>query len=428
MILAALYLFLSLLSKEYGVLMIVLLPMAFVLVRKTDLKKTVLLSLPFLAVIGIYLFLRFDITQSDVSGQATTEVLNNQYIIASSEQKLATKIYVLMRYFGILIFPHPLAADYSYNQIPFLRFGDWRFIVSVFLHIGIAALALFWLRKKNILGLFLCFYLAHLFLISNLLIEIGTTFSERVIYVASFGFCVILAYGIMEAVKKGFPNLNTGRSVLVIFLAMITVGSAAKVMQRNAIWKNDETLFLHDVKISSNSVLVLGNAGKDCLLLSEKPENAASKDSLLRQSIAYNKKAVMIHPQFFNGHLNLGLAYTMLRQFPEAESSFRKAQAIYPNHPRIPVCFSFLSDTYLNEGIRLGTADKKYNEAIAMMQKAIEWNPANPEVYYNLGGAYYTIGDMENARLMWTKTLELNPAHADAQRGLTAIGQMTAPK
>ncbi|MCE3279365.1 MAG: Anaphase-promoting complex, cyclosome, subunit 3 [Bacteroidetes bacterium] len=78
-----------------------------------------------------------------------------------------------------------------------------------------------------------------------------------------------------------------------------------------------------------------------------------------------------------------------------------------------------LGTAYMNEALRVGGKDPAM--AIQYLEKAVASDPANPELWYNLGGASYTVQDYKRAREAWNQTLLLKPDHAQARQGLSAI-------
>lgn len=420
-IIGALFLMLAMLSKEYGVVMFILIPLGYYIIRKTNIKNAIIYSIPFWTVIFLYLMLRIGITKPTVTNNASTEVLNNQYIIADASEKIATKIYVLILYLKSMIIPYPQSCDYSFNQIPFIKPDNFKFLISAIIHLALITGAIRLIIKRHIIGFIAAFYLGHLFLISNLLIEIGTTFSERLAYLPSMAFCMILGWGIYFLTSK----LNVSQKIktaLPLFILVIFTGiSSYIIINRNKVWKNDITLFNHDVKNSPNSVLVLGNVGKNYLVMAEDSANFLVRDSLLLESIKYSGKAVKIHPKFLNGYINLSLAQMMIKDFDGAETSLKKASEIFPSHPKVRASSEYLSSLLLDEGIRYGVQEKKYDLAILFMERALKWNPSNAEIYYNMGGLSFTIGNYSKAKYYWDKTLKLNPQHEQAKLGLGAL-------
>lgn len=424
-LLGCLFLFLSLLSKEYGVLFIVLLPLYFILILQVPTKRSLIYSLPYYAVMGIYTMIRISITRvTDLSQKATEEVLNNQYILGTMQEKFATKVYLLSKYFSMLFYPWPLSSDYSFNQIEYIQPGNILFIVSVLLHLVLIGLTIyFFVKKKNIALFFMLFYFAHLFLISNLAVEIGTTFSERLMYIISFPFCVLLAMGLIYGFEKMKINsLKSRQSILLGLLLVLTLGCTAEILSRNTQWKNDFTLFTHDVNVSTNSVLVNANAAKSLINEAVLPENenTPKREEYLNKGVAYLLKSIAIYPRFANGYLNLGVAYFHQKKYEEAFNAWMKVKEYHHNEPKLKEFAVILKNNALIKGEK-----KDFNDAIRFLFWASQLDESNDDILYNLGGAYFSTGNYEMAKKTWEHLLnDINPNHAQARNGLNAVLSM----
>jgi len=411
---------LALLSKEYAAILLVLVPMILWAQSARVKKDLVYTVLPMVIVLFIYVPLRMEASVFTVDANVKKDVLNDPYLFATKEQALATKIFVPLQYIRLLILPAPLASDYSYQHFAYRDFGDAGVWLSILVHLLIIAGTLYAFLKKHWLFFAGAFYLGNLALVSNLVLDIGATMGERLIYHSSLGFCLLAAFALVKLLSMVRDEKKMTYAAGGMLLCIL-VPSGYLTIKRNAQWYNDTTLFLHDVKVHPNSAMLNGNAGSRLISLSELPENREKADSLLQQSVQYSRKAISLHPEYVNAYINLGLAEFMLKNYDESEAAFRKAREIFPSHPVMPVYFSLLSNHYLNEGIAKGTTEKKYDEAVALMQKAAELSPQDPEIYYNMGGAYFTAGNYEKAREMWNRTLQLRPDHTEARRGLGAL-------
>ena len=78
-----------------------------------------------------------------------------------------------------------------------------------------------------------------------------------------------------------------------------------------------------------------------------------------------------------------------------------------------------MGTVYFNDAMKMGR--KQPFEARKLLEKAVEVDPGNASYWYNLGGVNFTIGDYDNARTAWTKSLQLNPNNEEAKRGMAAI-------
>lgn len=412
-----LFYFLALLSKEYAITLLILIPMLLFIVLKESFLKSMLVTLPFLAVALLYIAIRYKIVGAGAKFE-NPDVLNNPYIYANPTEKLATKIEVLLRYIKLLFYPTPLSSDYSYSTIPFVNFSSSAVWVSIILHVSLIIAAIILFFKRNILSFAIMFYLLHLMLISNLIFNVGATMGERMVYHSSFGFAIAMAVLITRVLQK-IASEQTRKMVAVSLGCFVVIWCGAKTINRNAEWKNDQTLFIADAKTVPNSTLANGNAGKAYIDLSEKPENKVRETDLIKKGIYHLSRAVSIHDKYVNGYLNLGVAYFKLKEYEKAKANWDIAKNIYPNNPFIKRNMDLLAATYFNDGMSIGGKDPVM--AIKLMEKAVSIDSTNAEYWYNIGGASFTIKDFKKARIAWTKTLLLKPDHAQAKQGMAAL-------
>lgn len=409
--------FLALLSKEYAITLIVLIPILLFVVKTDSIKNCIISVLPFIFVAGIYILIRLSVVGVG-STIENPDVLNNPYKYAISPEKWATKIEMLNHYLKLLFYPYPLSSDYSYNTIPYTNFSNPLVWTSIAIHCVLILSTFVLFFKRHILAFALAFYLLHLFLISNLVMDIGATMGERLIYHSSFGFAIIIAFSLYWLLNK-IENKKTKNSAVIILSFILVFACATVVIPRNTEWKNDASLFIADAETVPNSALVNGNAGKAYIDLSEKPEYKSREKEFIKKSIYHLSKAVSIHKNYVNGYLNLGVAYYKLQDYESAKKNWDMAHSIYPNNPYLKTNYHLLGLVYYDKAMRMGS--KNPADAIKLLWKAIEIDSSNADLWYNLGGASFTIKDFATARIAWTKTLQIKPDYKEAQQGMSAL-------
>ena len=411
-------------------------------------------------------------------GVPDTEILNNPYLLATQQEQWATKLFVLLKYFGLCWFPHPLSSDYSFNSILFRTFKSWDTLLSLALHLGLLYAGFKLVLKKHILGFAIAVYFAFLLMIGNILMDIGATMGERLLFHSTIGFVIALAWLIL----KGFEKLPASMNLIfkrVAFLSLITIMTflyGCKTWERNWDWKNDITLFLKDVETMPNSVLVLGNAGaryidlastktyvsnphdtslvqlKDLSKQSGEDDSDITKtlkpkfgsietyhvDSVdkvafnkkriafLEKGLKYLKHAIELHPRYVNGYLNLGLGSYQLGRDRDALFYWKQAEALYPNNPYLKNYYTVMYNDLLNRGYQKAQRGK-LDSAIYELRKTIILDKLNPEGFYNLGGAYYQNKQYDKARYYWQECLKIKPDHVQAKAGCATIVTVTVP-
>ncbi len=403
---------LALLSKEYAVTLIVLLPLSFYLFRKETLIQGFTSFLPFLAPLAIYILLRL----SAVSGGGelvATDVLNIPYLYATPVQKVASIIGILFKYLELLVFPHPLSSDYSYNQIPYIDFSSIKFWISLVFYVGVGAMLLKLFKQRHVLTFAISFYIVNLLLIGNVFVNIGAPMGERLIYHSSLGFAMVIAFLLYQLALKIKPQ-NMGMGVISALLVLIIIGSGFTTINRNKSWKNDKTLFLTDVENSPNSVLILGNAGSACIDYGDDTKDSVVKMDWYRKGIKFFDKAIAIDPLFTNGYQNRGVCYYQTGNADHALADWDSVKKYYPNHPSLPYLYSVVSNYYYKQGIEHGKAGE-HDQAVISFQKAASATPMAPDVWYNLGFANLSAGHYKEAMVAFDRCLKLKPGNARAR-------------
>lgn len=377
------FLFLAFLAKEYAVSMIVLLPLAFYIFNGYDLSKSIKAALPYFVVIGVYLAMRKAIV-APMNAASDNDILNNPYANADDTQKLATKISTSLNYIKLLLWPHPLSSDYSYNTIPYKNFSHWTVWVSLIFHGALFRYMFYYFKRRSVMCFAIAFYLLNLLLVCNIIFNIGGTMGERLIFHSSVGFCIAAAWFLYKGMEKIQPAA-TGRMALAAVMVVIVGLYGFKTIERNADWKNDEILFAHDIENAPNSVLVNANVASSYVNKSEAEPDTVKKHQLLRTGIRYYNKALEVHPTFVSGYMNRGVAYLKLDMPDSAKANYDMAKTLYPNYPKLY------------------------------------------EVYYNLGVCFYLTGRVQDAVNIWQMVLKMEPRYILAQQSInTAVQAVNA--
>lgn len=418
-----LFFFLALLSKEWGITLVVLIPIALFIFRKYSIGESIKSSLPYFAVAVFYMILRYSFVGAGKQGEIT-EVLNNPYVYATPIQKLATEIFVLIKYLRLLIFPHPLSADYSWKTIPYSNFGDAFVWLSIFVHIGLIYYLFAFLRKRNWIAFAIAFYLSHLFLVSNLAMPIGATMGERLIYHSSLGFVMVAAFGLLMLLQKIKTELENKKRLYVVLFLLLAVPMGYKTIARNPNWETDNILFMHDAWVVPNSVLANGNAGKAFIEWAQK-DSAADKIRHLDSAIYHLEKAVTLHPKYVNGYLNLGLAWFQKRDLDKAEYYWNMARRYFPSHPFFRQSYDPALSNALVERAKDEGKNGNVPKAIEYISRALKYDSTNATIWYHYGGANFQMGNVNEAYRGFNKCLQLNPNYQEAKVGLNALMQAT---
>lgn len=413
-LIAAVLFFLGLLAKENAITFLAVVPLAYYFFTKAKAAAIVRQTLPFVLAAAIFLIIRTSILGWDFGGTPPRELMNNpflkladgQWVDFSAGEKFATIFFTLGKYIQLLLIPHPLCHDYYPRAVGIMSFGDWQVIVSLLLYVAMGVYALMGIKKKDPISFAILYYLATLSIVSNIFFPIGTNMGERFIYMPSLGFTLVVAIFLWRWGKeRWFSKAFAVAGALVLLLL------AGKSVIRNTVWKNNFTLFTHDVNIEPQSAKLQTAAGGDLITNAIKPENAGRKQQMLEEGVAHLLKAVQIHPTYKNAYLLLGNAHNYLQRFDESIQYYQKALAIDANYDEAR---NNLAITYSNAGRYYGEQKGDLNKAIEYLQKANEMKPNSYETVRLLGVAFGIGGRVNEALEYFKQAAALQPNDPDA--------------
>jgi tetratricopeptide (TPR) repeat protein len=95
-----------------------------------------------------------------------------------------------------------------------------------------------------------------------------------------------------------------------------------------------------------------------------------------------------------------GICYERSKQWPKAESDFKKALEIYPEQPMV---LNYLGYSWVDQGLNL-------DEAFKMLRRAVELRPDDGYIVDSLGWAHFKLGQYDEAAETLEKAISLKPA------------------
>lgn len=414
--------FLALLSKENGITFLAVFPLALILFTRKNVLAAVQSTLPFLLVAIAYIAIR--LWAVGLSGAVSDDVMNDPFFFASGVQRFATVIVILLLYIKLLLFPHPLSYDYGFYQIPYYHPGDWQFIFSVIIHVGLLIIAFTKFRNKRVISFSILYYFITISVVSNLFVSLGGTMGERLIYHSSLGFAMGAGALLVYAGHRVFgSNLPKQKQAGWLILGLLIVLSGYKTITRNMVWKNNATLFLADVNAVPNSVKANNAAATASTEMADNATTETEKVNYLQDGLRYLAKAKSINPNLADIYMNEGVIYYRLEQWENAETAWNQARTLFPSHPKLNEYDEFLTETFYKEGLKAG-ADGDIDLAIRYLEKSARYGPDRFEIWYNLGGAYYSGKFYEKALESFEKALALNPNHTESIQGRNSCRQL----
>lgn len=409
---------LALLSKENGIILPAIAPLALFTFRGMPLPRALKACWPLALVAVLYLAVRFGVIGHQL--REVPGVLDNPYVLATGTQKIATILAVLLAYVGLLLWPHPLTYDYSFAQVPYRDFGDlaaWGGGALLLVLLVMSARAFF---RRDVPGWCALFFLATWLLVSGLFVNIGAPMAERFLYQASLPFII----AVVVCVRHGLARASGDGDIRVpaVLTLALCLPMAALTIVRNADWRDPNDLLLHDVGVSARSARANTYAGIACVRKARASADKPGQRELAEQALGYFAAADGIVPGYLPTLLNRGVACLLLDSVPAAEASWDQVRAVEPDNTMLKGYEAWLYDHYFHEGMKAGV-DHDFTRAIASLEKAVRYGPQRAEAWYNLGGACFTNGDTARARTSWEQALRIDPQNAGARQGLGALGR-----
>jgi protein O-mannosyl-transferase len=410
------YLF-CLLSKETGITFIIITPLILFIFSKSE-TKTIIIITSILAIItGIYLLIRYSVLES--ISQNTIDSLNNPFLNSlwaapDFISQKATAFYILLRYVFLLIVPYQLSYDYSISQIPIQHIYNIGTLSGVICYLFLFVYSIIKIRKKNLLAFAILFYLLTLAPVSNIFILINWTMAERFLFMPSLGFCMLLSFILMKITKTGInkSNFNTIPKLIKInvqlfIMIFIIVGFySIRTIARNPDWKNNVTLFSHDVKVVPKSARAHYLYGTAILFKLYPLEKIKEKqEELLSEAINEFTKAVSIYNNIPKAYSYIGTCYTDLGNNTEAITNYEVALKMFePLPPAYVYCDLGLLYTYTGQ----------YEKALSILDSSLKYYPNYEDAYFRKSHIYLLEGKNMEAISVCDKLLKFDSSAVTA--------------
>jgi tetratricopeptide (TPR) repeat protein len=149
-----------------------------------------------------------------------------------------------------MCWPQHLSADYSYNQIPLVRWKfndwqDWQAILSLAVCLAAAGVAIWGFRRARPVFFLIGLTFAALMPTANLLLRIGTIFAERFLYLPAVGLAGLAALALSRICRD--------RNRLLAIAGVLALVLGVRTWLRNDDWRDDLALFTAVTEDAPNS-------------------------------------------------------------------------------------------------------------------------------------------------------------------------------
>jgi len=385
--------------------------------KRRHVKRDVFETAGFFAIFALYMVIR-NVAVNRCG--PVPEIMFNDNPLAGLPflERLPTALTVIVKYCMLLVFPLRLSADYSFNQIPMVgTMGNHMTVFGALFIVVTAAVGMRAITRSHTLYFGVLVLSLPFLVMSNIVFPIGTIMGERLLYIPSLGFSVILACAVLwicrEALKSPRFSLWT--------VCIITVLYAGRTLARNSDWKDNAAIF---TKTAQTSPMAVKNSYNYALVL--------KREGRLREAITEYRKAVSIWSGHQRAWYNLGNALAENKQFIEAADAYKRSLEILPDDPgalrNLALTYKELQqpekavetfekildirpdDIKARQNIgNIWVQFKNYDRALAVFEENVRINPKDAGSMTNIGNIYLIRGDTLRAENSYRLSLDIEP-------------------
>ncbi|XP_073070882.1 protein O-mannosyl-transferase TMTC2 isoform X4 [Manis javanica] len=271
---------------------------------------------------------------------------------------------------------------------------------------------------------------------TNLFFYVGFVIAERVLYIPSMGFCLLVTVGaraLYVKVQKRFL-----KSLIFYATATLIVFYGLKTAIRNGDWQNEEMLYRSGIKVNPAKAWGnLGNVLKSQSKISEAEgayrnalyyrSNMADmlynlglllqENSRFAEALHYYKLAIGSRPTLASAYLNTGIILMNQGKTEEARRAFLKCSEIPDENLKDPHAHkSSVTSCLYNLG-KLYHEQGHYEDALSVYKEAIQKMPRQfaPQSLYNMmGEAYMRLSKLPEAEHWYMESLRAKTDHIPA--------------
>lgn len=353
------------------------------------------------------------------------------------------------------ILSYPQSFYYGFAFIKPTELRNASSIVFLLLHLTILLAAIGFSRSNSIVAFGLIVYLLSVAQFSGFFVPVPGVVADRYLLIPSLGWTIVFIAGLIKINKIDSSILKNSlekitfsklpKSFAYIFIAVLCSYSLL-TFSRNLDWKDDLTLFRHDIDYVNSSAQAHNLLALHLMQHSEKESGAAEQTALKQEALLHFKKALEIYPPFFNVAHDIGRVYTSLSLPDSAILAFKQALTIDTS---VSDVHRYIGELYFSQGklndaipyyehlinVLPTEADsynklsfiyyqlKQYDQSIAVNKKGIRLVPNFIDAYINIGQTYISMNMPDSATYFLNQAIQINPDNQTARQLLQSISK-----
>ncbi|MBI2270799.1 MAG: tetratricopeptide repeat protein [Bacteroidetes bacterium] len=408
--------FLALTSKESAIIFLFVFPLALFYYTDLTIKKNAITMAWFVAVASVYMIIRASVLDNQLLGDVVS-IIDNTVVKCDYPHRFATAMVIIGTYIKLLIFPHPLVYDYSYATFKIVGLDNIWALLSILIYAGIGYYMLKNFLKKDTIVFSLVVYILPVILVSNIFFLTRSTAAERMLYLPSLGFVIILVILLArflktDIIKSNFSNVSSlikNNAKLFGVIGVLLLAYSYKSYTRAAVWKNNMSLFKTDLEYIPNSARAQYSYANDLTqnLVKDSIRTAAEQEKAYNEAMTGLNKALQIHEGYFEPYFALGQLASYKKDYVKSIELYKKAMSYNRE-------YHFLYNNIGNNYFRLN----QFDTAMKYLNIAITMHPDYAEAYSNIGSVYFTRGMQKEAIESYNKAIEYDPKYYDAYKNM----------
>jgi Flp pilus assembly protein TadD len=416
-ILALIFFVLALLSKTQVVFM----PIALLLClwwrdqRSETFRRDAIRVWPFFAMAAVFSLITIWFQNRGIGEE--------EIIIGSLPRRLVNAGMAIWWYAGKVFLPNRLMAVYPAWRFDSPDLWEWLPLIAL-----VSLIGLFWfLRNRGTRG---AFFAAAYFVIALLpvagfvrmaYVRSGTLVADHLQYFADVALIAFVCAGIAMFANCMRREIKTAIAAISI-LSIGVLGAFA--WQRAQIFHDEESLWHDNLAKNPDAWQAHARLGQ-----------YSFRNEKYFDAIEHLRRAVELKPELPEHHNLLGLAYCRAERFEEGIAEYREALRLKEAKPTTAQTASVATirtnlanaltiiGNKLSGGANEIPADamRRYDEAIAQYEKALELEPNQPAIHRNLGMLLARLGRYDEAKAHLQRTLQIVPNEPAARETLDEI-------
>ncbi|KAG9272126.1 transmembrane and TPR repeat-containing protein 3 [Astyanax mexicanus] len=339
---------------------------------------------------------------------------DNPAAVSSTPARQLTFNYLLPVNGWLLLNPSELCCDWTMGTIPLVESVlDLRNLATLAFYVLLGTLAYHSLRHSHNSAKTVIMALSLIVLpfipASNLFFPVGFVVAERVLYVPSMGFCVLVAHGFKSLTYRwGLKKMSW------LLMGILLTAHAVKTFNRTWDWESEYTLFTSALKVNKNNAKLWNNVG-----------HALENQHNYERALRYFLQATRVQPDDIGAHMNVGRTYKNLNRSKEAEEAYLVAKSLMPQIIPGKKYATRVAPNHLNVYINLANLiranDSRLEEADQLYRQAISMRPDFKQAYISRGELLLKMNKPNEARDAYLRALELDHTNADLWYNLAIV-------